>query len=88
MQQNQKVSRFPRMEPKGDREVIVVTTVTLTTRTPVTRFQYQGMTEQQILDYEQNQETDTLLEDFVDDVVGTPAEDLIIVRAVNIEDKK
>lgn len=70
------------------REVVVVTTVTVITRTPTTRWHYKDMSETEILEYERGQETDTLLEEFVKDVESTPKEQLAIVRKVRIEDKQ
>lgn len=71
----------------GNREVIITTTVVLTTRTSTKRLHYRDMTEQEILDYEANRDTEEVLEDFVRDVEGTPADKMIITRVVNIRDK-
>lgn len=72
----------------GNREVIITTVVVLTARTSTKRLHYQGMSEQEILDYEASRDTEEVLEDFVRDVEGTPADKMIITRVVDIRDKQ
>lgn len=62
----------------------IVTLVLIERTESFTRPWYKGMTQDEIVDAVKTQDPDDMIQEFVDDVQSTKAEDLFIVRTVKI----